>query len=54
MNALKPINYTPWKKFIFDWTDKETCSFQGRVLKIYVRHGMIVDKTHELMSFQQR
>ena len=46
MKKIKPKNYTKSKKLICDWTDKKKCLVQYGMLKIYVRHGMIVDKIH--------
>ena len=53
MKKIKPKNYTKAKKFICDWTDKKNYSIHYRMLKVYVRHGMIVDKIHEIISFKQ-
>ena len=53
MKKLKPKNYTKSKKLICDWTDKKKYLIQYRMLKFYVRHGMIVEKIHEIISFKQ-
>ena len=53
MNKIKPKNYTKSKKLICDWTDKEKYLIHYRMLKFYVRHGMIVVKIHENISFKQ-
>ena len=53
MNKIQPKNYTKSKKLICDWTDKKNYLFNYRILKFYVRHGMIVDKIHEIISFKQ-
>ena len=53
MNKIKPKNYTKSKKLICDWTDKEKYLIHYRMLKFYVRHGMIVVKIHEIISFKQ-
>ena len=53
MNEIKPDTYTPYKKLICDWTDKKNYLLHYRMLKFYVRHGMIVDKIHEIISFKQ-
>ena len=53
MNTIKPENYTKSKKLICDWTDKKKYLIQYRMLKFYVRHGMIVEKIHEIISFKQ-
>ena len=51
MNSIKPENYTKSKKLICDWTDKKKYLIHYRMLKFYVRHGMIVEKIHEIISF---
>ena len=53
MNKIKPKNYTKSKKLICDWTDKKKYLIHYRMLKFYVRLGMIVVKTHEFISFKQ-
>ena len=53
MKEIKPDNYTPCKKLICDWTDKKNYLVHYRMLKFYVRHGMVVDKVHEVISFKQ-
>ena len=53
MNSIKPENYTKSKKLICDWTDKNNYLVHYRMLKFYVRHGMIVEKIHEIISFKQ-
>ena len=53
MKSIKPENYTKSKKLIFDWTDKKKYLIHYRMLKFYVRHGMIVEKIHEIISFKQ-
>ena len=45
MKKIKPCNYTRKKNLICDWTDKMKCLIHFRMLKFYVRHGMIVDKS---------
>ena len=52
MNKIKPKNYTEAEQFICDWTDKKNYLILYRMLKFYVRHGMIVDKIHETISFK--
>ena len=37
-------NYTKDKKFLCDWTDEKNYLIHYRMLKFYVRHGMIVEK----------
>ena len=53
MNSKKPENYTKSKKLICDWTDKKKYLIHYRMLKFYVRHVMVVEKTHEKISFKQ-
>ena len=53
MNSIKPENYTKSKKLICDWTDKKKYLIHYRMLKFYLRHGMIVEKIHEIISFKQ-
>ena len=53
MNNIKPNSYTKFKKLICDWTDKKKNLIHYRMLKIYVRHGMVVEKVHEIISFKQ-
>ena len=53
MKQIKPKNYAKSKKLICDWTDKKIYLVHYRVLKFYVRHGMVVDKIHEIISFKQ-
>ena len=38
---------------ICDWTDKKKYLIHHRMLKLYVRHGMVIDKFHEIISFKQ-
>ena len=53
MKKVKPRNYTKAKKSICDWTTKKEFLYHNRVLKFYVRHGMIVDITREINSFKR-
>ena len=53
MKKTKPRNYTKAKKLICDWTDQKNYLIHYRMLKFYNRHGMIVDKIHEIISFKQ-
>ena len=53
MKSIKPENYTKSKKLICDWTDKKKYLIHYRMLKFYVRHGMIVEKIHEIISFKK-
>ena len=51
--TIKHDTYTQAKKLICDWSDKENYLIHYRMLKFYVRHGMIVDKVHDMLSFRQ-
>ena len=53
MNKIKPENYTKSSKLICDGTDNKKYLIRYRMLKFYVRHGMIVEKIHEIISFKQ-
>ena len=53
MNKIKPKTLTKSKKLICDWTDKKKYLLHLRMLKFQVRHGMIVEKIHETISFKQ-
>ena len=53
MNTIKQENYTKSKKLVCDWTDKKNYLVHYRMLKFYVRHGMVVEKIHEIISFKQ-
>ena len=53
MKKIKPKNFTKAKKLPSDWSDKKNYLVHYRMLKIYVRHGMILDKTHEINSYKQ-
>ena len=53
LKKIIPKNYTKSKKLICDWTDKEKYLIHYRMLKFYVRHGMVVEKIHEIIPFTQ-
>ena len=53
MKENLPNTYIQNKKLICDWSDKKNCLIHYRMLKFYVRHGMIVDKVHDIISFRQ-
>ena len=53
MKQLKPKKYAKSKKFFCGWTDEKNYLVHDRMLKFYVRHGMVVDKIHEIISFKQ-
>ena len=51
MNILKPSTYTQNKKLLCDWTDKIVFLILCRMLKFFVRYGMIVDRVYDKFSF---
>ena len=53
MKEIKPDNYTSTKKLICDWSDKKNYLVHYRMLKFYIRHGMIIDKVYNIISFKQ-
>ena len=53
MKKIKPKNYTKWKKLICDWTEKEKYLIHYRMLKFFVRHGIMFEKFHEIILFKQ-
>ena len=53
MKSIKPDTYIQNKKLICDWSDKKSYLIHYRLLKFYVRHGMIIDKIHDIISFKQ-
>ena len=53
MKKIKPNTYTQTKKLICDFSDKKNYLVHYRMLKFYLRHGMIVDKIHNIISFRQ-
>ena len=53
MKEIKPDNYTSTKKLICDWSDKKNYLVHFWMLKFYIRHGMIIDKVHNIISFKQ-
>ena len=53
MKEIKPDTYIQTSKLICDWSDKKNYLIHYRMLKFYIRHGMIVDKVHDIISFKQ-
>ena len=53
MKEIIPDTYTQNKKLICDWSDKKNYLIHHRMVKLHVRHGMVVDKVHEIISFRQ-
>ena len=53
MKTIKPDTFTQTKKLICDWSDKKNYLVHYRMLNFYVRHGMIVEKVHNVISIKQ-
>ena len=53
MRSIKPKNNVSHSKLVCDWTDKKRCLVHYRLLKIYVRLGMVIEEVHEVISFKQ-
>ena len=53
MKEIKPNTYTQTKKLICDGSDKKNYLIPYRMLNFHVRHGMVVDEVHEIISFKQ-
>ena len=53
MKEIQAKNYIKSIKLICDWTDKKNYLIHNRMLKFYVRLGMVVEKFHETISFKQ-
>ena len=53
MKTIKPDTYTQTRKLICDWSDMKIYLIHYRMLKFYVRHGMVVNKVHDILSFKQ-
>ena len=53
MKEIKPDTYIQTSKLICDWSNRRNCLLHYRMLKFYVRHGMLVDKVHNIISFKQ-
>ena len=53
INEIKSSTYTQTKKLACYWTDKKSCLFRYWMLNFSNRHGMIVDKVLEIISFKE-
>ena len=53
MKEIKPDTYIQSSKLICDQSDKKNYLIHYRMLKFYIRHGMVVDKIHNIISFRQ-
>ena len=52
MKEIRHDTYIQSSKLICDWSDKKNYLIHYRMLKFYVRHGMIVDKVHDIISIK--
>ena len=53
MKEIRPDTCVQSSKLICDWSDKKHYLVHYRMLKFYLRHAMIVDKVHNIISFRQ-
>ena len=53
LKEIKPETYNQTKKLICDWSDKKNYLVHYRMLKFFIRHGIIVEKVHSVISFNQ-
>ena len=53
MKEIIPDSYTQTGKLICDWSDKKFYSVHYRMLKFFVRHGMVVENDHTAVSIKQ-
>ena len=53
MKEIKPDTHTQTSKLICDWSGKKNYLVHYRMLKFYNRHGILVDKIHNIISFKQ-
>ena len=53
IKKIRPKKYTKAKKLLCDWTVEKKSLIPYRMLKFYVKHGMIVEKILEIISFKQ-
>ena len=53
INQIEPKNHVFHKTLLCDWTDQKNYLIQYRMLKFYVRHGMVVDKVLHMILFKQ-
>ena len=51
---MKSKTFTQCDKLIRDWADKEKCLLHSRTLNFYVKHGILVEKVHDVSSFRAR
>ena len=51
LKEITPDTFTQTKKLICDRSDERNYLIHYRMLKFYVRYGMIVHEVHEIISF---
>ena len=51
---MKSKTYAPCEKLSCDWTDEKKHLIHYSMLKLYVKHGMVVEKVHDINSFRQK
>ena len=51
MKEINPKNYIKSKKSVCVWTDKKIYLVHYRMLKFYVRHGLVIQKVRSVISF---
>ena len=54
MKETIPDIYNQTRKMICDWIDEKIYLVHYRMLKFYVRHGMVVENVHTVMFFPQK
>ena len=53
MKTIKPDPCAQTNKLICDWTDKKKYLIHYRMFKFCIRHGMVIDKILDIISFRQ-
>ena len=53
MKKTEPKTFIPRKRLICNWTDNKKQLIQFRMLKFFVRHGIVDDIAHEIISYKQ-
>ena len=54
LNERKSKTYTPSKNLSCDWTDKKRFLLHYRMLKSYLKHGVVVEKFQEVIDLKQK
>ena len=53
LKTVKTDICTETKQLMWDWSDKKNYLIHYRLLKLYVKRGMKVEKVHNVISFKQ-